>query len=212
MHYITESLWFPNPEEASEEGLLAIGGDLSIERLLLAYRSGIFPWYEDGQPIMWWSPEPRMVLFPSNFKVSKSLQKIIANNKFRITFDTCFSEIIKNCSIIKRDGQGGTWITNEMEKAYIQLHKKGHAHSVEVWEDDKLVGGLYGIDLVEQKVFCGESMFSKVSDASKVGFYYLLEKLKTMNYKLIDCQMYTSHLESLGATEIPRKEFSSFLK
>jgi len=212
MHYITESLWFPNPEEASEEGLLAIGGDLSIERLLLAYRSGIFPWYEDGQPIMWWSPEPRMVLFPSNFKVSKSLQKIIANNKFRITFDTCFSEIIKNCSIIKRDGQGGTWITNEMEKAYIQLHKKGHAHSVEVWEDDKLVGGLYGIDLVEQKVFCGESMFSKVSDASKVGFYYLLEKLKTMNYKLIDCQMYTSHLESLGATEIPRKEFLSFLK
>jgi len=212
MHYITESLWFPNPEEASEEGLLAIGGDLSIERLLLAYRSGIFPWYEDGQPIMWWSPEPRMVLFPSNFKVSKSLQKIIANNKFRITFDTCFSEIIKNCSIIKRDGQGGTWITNEMEKAYIQLHKKGHAHSVEVWEDDKLVGGLYGIDLVEQKVFCGESMFSKVSDASKVGFYYLVEKLKTMNYKLIDCQMYTSHLESLGATELPRKEFSSFLK
>ena len=211
MHYITESLWFPNPEEASEEGLLAIGGDLSIERLLLAYRSGIFPWYEDGQPIMWWSPEPRMVLFPSNFKVSKSLQKIIANNKFRITFDTCFSEIIKNCSIIKRDGQGGTWITNEMEKAYIQLHKKGHAHSVEVWEDDKLVGGLYGIDLVEQKVFCGESMFSKVSDASKVGFYYLIENLRLKNYKLIDCQMHTTHLESLGAIEISREKFLNYV-
>jgi len=211
MHFLTDSLWFPNPEEASEEGLLAIGGDLSINRLSLAYRSGIFPWYEEGQPIMWWSPEPRMILYPSSFNLTKSLQKTINSNKFSITFNTHFSEVIKNCATIKREGQGGTWISTEMQDAYIQLHKKGHAHSVEVWEEGELVGGLYGIDLAQQKVFCGESMFSKVSDASKVGFYYLVEKLKAKEYKLIDCQMYTTHLERLGATEIPRKEFLKYL-
>ncbi len=211
IQYLTKTLWFPNPKDASEEGLLAVGGDISEERLLLAYRSGIFPWYEEGQPIMWWSPEPRMVLYPSNFKVSKSLQKTIKSNRFRITYNTRFSEIIKNCSKIKRDGQGGTWITQEMQEAYIQLHEKGHAMSVEVWLEDELVGGLYGIDLPKQKVFCGESMFSKISDTSKVGFYYLVEKLKEKNYKLIDCQMYTQHLESLGATEITRKEFLKYL-
>ena len=208
---LTESLWFPNPEEASEDGLLAIGGDLSTDRLLLAYRSGVFPWYEEGQPIMWWSPEERMVLYPSNFNLSKSLQKTINKNTFSISYNTHFSEVIKNCATIKREGQGGTWITTEMQDAFIELHKKGHAHSVEVWEEDELVGGIYGIDLAKQKVFCGESMYSKVSDASKVGLYYLTEKLKAKNYKIIDCQIYTAHLERLGATEISRKEFLKYM-
>ena len=211
MNYLTTTLWFPNPYEADDEGLLAIGGDLSAARLLLAYHSGIFPWFDDGQPIMWWTPDPRMVLFPSDFKVSKSLQKTINRNTFRVTFNTCFSDIIKNCSTIKREGQVGTWITDEMQKSYSELYKQGHILSVEVWEVEELVGGLYGIDLPEKKVFCGESMFSKVNDASKVGFYFLVEKLKSKNYNLIDCQMYTPHLESLGAEEIPRNEFLKYL-
>ncbi len=211
MDYLTESLWFPNPEEADKDGLLAIGGDLSSARLLLAYHSGVFPWYEEGQPLLWWSPDSRMVLFPLDFKVSKSLQKTINSNKFKVTFNTCFSEVIKKCSMIKRNGQAGTWITQEMQDAYSELNKLGHAISVEVWKGENLVGGLYGIDLPNKKIFCGESMFSKVSDASKVGFYYLVEKLNEKSYKLIDCQMYTSHLESLGAVEMPRNEFLKFL-
>ena len=210
-HYLSHSIWFPNPEEADKEGLLAVGGDLSIKRLMHAYRSGIFPWYEEGQPILWWSPDPRMVLFLDNFKVSKSLQKTIKSNKFKVTFNTCFSEVIKNCSTIKRDGQAGTWITKEMQDSYLKLQQLGHALSVEVWEGTNLVGGLYGIDLPDKKIFCGESMFSKASDASKVGFYHLIEKLKEKRYKLIDCQMYTPHLESLGAKEIPRNEFIKLL-
>jgi len=211
INYLTETLWFPKPEEADEDGLLAIGGDLSSARLLLGYQSGIFPWFDKGEPILWWSPDPRMVLFPSNFKVSKSLQKTIQRNAFRVTFNTCFSDIIKNCSSIKREGQAGTWITEEMLESYSELNQLGHILSVEVWKGEELVGGLYGIDLPEKKVFCGESMFAKVSDASKVGFYHLVEKLKKENYKLIDCQMYTPHLESLGAIEIPRNEFLKLL-
>jgi leucyl/phenylalanyl-tRNA--protein transferase len=140
MNYLSNSIWFPNPEEADEDGLLAVGGDLSIKRLMHAYRSGVFPWFEEGQPILWWSPNPRMVLFPENFKVSKSLQKTIDKKKFTITFNTCFSEVIKNCSQIKRAGQQGTWITSSMEEAYINLHKLGFATSVEVWLDKELVG------------------------------------------------------------------------
>ena len=211
MHHLSHSIWFPNPEEADIEGLLAIGGDLSVKRLMHAYRSGIFPWFDDYQPILWWSPDPRMVLFLDDFKVSKSLKKTIQKKKFTITYNTCFIEVIKNCSQIKREGQQGTWITSQMEEAYIQLHKKNYAVSIEVWLEDKLVGGLYGIDLIDKKVFCGESMFSKKSDASKVGFYYLVEQLKAKNYLFIDCQMYTSHLERLGATEIPRKKFLKYL-
>ncbi|MFT4801935.1 MAG: leucyl/phenylalanyl-tRNA--protein transferase [Flavobacteriaceae bacterium] len=212
MHHLSPSIWFPNPEEADKEGLLAIGGDLSVKRLMHAYRSGIFPWFEDCQPILWWSPNPRMVLFLDNFKVSKSLQKTIQKNKFTITFNKCFEEVIKNCSQIKREGQQGTWITSQMQEAYLQLHKTGHATSVEVWLEDELVGGLYGIDLIDKKVFCGESMFSNVSDASKVAFYFLVEQLKTKNYQFIDCQMYTPHLERLGATEIPREKFLKYLR
>lgn len=211
MHHLSHSIWFPNPEEADYEGFLAIGGDLSVKRLMHAYRSGIFPWFDEHQPILWWSPDPRMVLFLKDLKVSKSLKKTIQKNKFNITFNTCFSEVIKSCSQIKREGQQGTWITKQMEEAYIKLHKIGHATSVEVWLENELVGGLYGIDLIDKKVFCGESMFSSVSDASKVGLYYLVEKLKARNYQLIDCQMYTPHLERLGAKEIPRKEFLKYL-
>jgi leucyl/phenylalanyl-tRNA--protein transferase len=211
MHFLTDKLWFPNPEDATADGLLAIGGDLSVGRLLLAYNSGIFPWFEDDQPILWWSPDPRMLLFPEKFKVSKSLRKTLKSEKFRITFNKNFAEVIKYCANTQRKGQAGTWITNEMQKAYVALHKAGHAVSIEVWENDKLVGGLYGIDLPRKKVFCGESMFSLVNDASKVAFYHLSEYLKTKDYKFIDCQIYNEHLESLGAEEIDRSIFLAFL-
>ena len=211
MFYLSENLKFPNPLNADLDGLLAVGGDLTAERLLLAYNSGIFPWYEVDQPLLWWSPDPRMVLYPEKLKVSKSLQKLIKREIFKVTFNKAFSEVIKNCSIIKRDGQRGTWITEDMQKAYIDLHKLGYAKSVEVWRDEKLVGGLYGIDLPEKKIFCGESMFSKQSDASKVGFCYLVSELKKKAYQLIDCQMYTSHLKSLGAEEITRERFLQIL-
>ncbi len=212
MHYLTDKLWFPGPEEATTDGLLAIGGDLSVERLLLAYHSGIFPWFEDDQPILWWSPDPRMVLFPEKFKVSKSLRKTLNSEKFKITFNQNFSEVIKYCANVSRKGQVGTWITTEMQQAYNAMHKTGYALSVEVWENDNLVGGLYGIDLPQKKVFCGESMFSLVSDASKVAFYYLAEYVKSKDYKFIDCQIYNEHLESLGAEEIGRLEFLTMLK
>lgn len=212
MHYLTKELWFPNPAEATSDGLLAVGGNLSTEQLWLAYNSGIFPWFEDAQPILWWSPDPRMVLYPDNFKVSKSLRQTLRSGKFRITFNQNFAEVIDHCANVYRNGQGGTWITQEMQAAYLELHKAGHAISVEVWEDDRLVGGLYGIDLPQKRVFCGESMFSLVSDASKVAFYNLSEYVKTKNYKFIDCQIYNSHLESLGAKEISRLEFLQLLK
>jgi leucyl/phenylalanyl-tRNA---protein transferase len=211
MVYLSDELWFPAVELASPDGLLALGGDLSVERLLLAYRSGIFPWYSEGEPILWWSPDPRMVLFPKKLKVSKSLSKTIQKNVFSITFNTAFSDVIKNCAAIEREGQADTWITNDMVDVYQKLFELGHALSVEVWKNDKLVGGLYGIDLPDQKVFCGESMFSKENNASKVAFYHLVEKLRANEYTIIDCQVYTRHLESLGAEEIPRVEFLSYL-
>lgn len=211
MHWLTHKLEFPPVENASEDGLLAVGGDLSSERLLLAYRSGIFPWYEAGQPILWWSPPERMVLFPKEFKPSKSLQKTINSKKFEVTFNQNFEEVIRQCANTPRQGQGGTWITLEMQQAYLKLHALGHAKSVEVWQHGKLVGGLYGIDLPEQRIFCGESMFTRVSDASKVGFAALVAHFITANYQLIDCQVYTAHLERLGAVEIPRTLFLKYL-
>lgn len=211
MHQLTSRLWFPEPSMASKEGLLAIGGDLSIERLLLAYNSGVFPWYDNGQPILWWSPDPRMVLFPERFKISKSFRKALKTHSFTITFNKAFSEVIKNCSSIKRNGQLGTWITKEMQEAYLALHNAGHTLSVEVWQDNILVGGLYGVNLPKKKVFCGESMFSKVTEASKIAFYHLVAYVKENNYTLIDCQLYTPHLESLGAEEIPRDKFLTLL-
>ena len=212
MQELSKSIWFPNHDESNKDGLIAVGGDLSVERLMHAYHLGIFPWFNEGQPLFWWSPDPRMILLPESFKVSKSLKKTILSNKYKITLNTSFEEVINCCSKIKRKGQQGTWISKNMITAYLQLHKKGHAQSVEVWSDNQLVGGLYGIDLKEKKIFCGESMFSKKNNASKIALYYLVKKLKTENYRLIDCQMYTSHLESLGAQEIPRHEFLKYLK
>ena len=211
MHILGPENIFPSVESSDAEGLLAIGGDLSSERLLLAYRSGIFPWYEEDQPILWWSPDPRMVLFPQRLKVSKSMRQLFNKKTFRVTYNQNFDKVIQNCAEIKREGQRGTWITEEMISAYIQLHQEGFATSVEVWQEDELVGGLYGIYLKEQKIFCGESMFAKVSNASKYGFIYLVQQLEREGVKLIDCQVYTPHLESLGAEEINRNVFLGYL-
>jgi len=207
MIYLDDTLWFPPPVLARPDGLLAVGGDLSPERLLLAYRSGIFPWFSDGDPILWYCPNPRMVLFPEKLKVSKSLRKSMRIGGFEVTFNSEFKGVIRNCAEVKRKDQYGTWITDDMMEAYLKLHELGHAVSVEVWNDGALVGGLYGIDLPEYGIFCGESMFSKMTDASKVGFAFLVHNLYEKGYKLIDCQMYTDHLASLGAEEINREEF-----
>ena len=209
MYYLSKELFFPNVSYADRDGVLAIGGDLSSERLQLAYTSGIFPWFEVGEPIMWWSPNPRMVLFLDELIVSKSMRNILNRDVFTVTFNQNFRDVISNCQNIKRNGQNGTWITNDMIEAYCKLHELGIAKSVEVWQDSVLVGGLYGIDL--EHVFCGESMFSKVSNASKVAFITLVENLKIRKYKLIDCQVHNDHLESLGAREIEREEFMQIL-
>jgi len=210
MFLLNHRLQFPNVEEADNDGLLAVGGDLSPERLMLAYRNGIFPWFNEDSLILWWSPDPRMVLFPEKVKISSSMQKVLRSGKFRLSWNTQFEKVIDACAVIKRKDQGGTWITPEMKKAYINLHQQGVAKSIEVWEGELLVGGLYGIDLGH--VFCGESMFSKSSNASKFAFIHLAKTLEEQNYKLIDCQVYTAHLESLGAEEIPRKDFVEMLK
>jgi leucyl/phenylalanyl-tRNA--protein transferase len=200
---------FPEIENTNEEGVLALGGDLSTQRLMHAYENGIFPWYSEGDPIVWYCPNPRMVLFFEKLKISKSLRKIIKNQEFTVTFNQNFEEVIYNCKSIQRGDNLGTWITDEMEEAYLELHKKGKAKSVEVWQNKQLVGGLYGIDL--GNVFCGESMFSKVSNASKVAFVYLVERLQEESYKFLDCQVYNSHLASLGAEEISREFFLELL-
>lgn len=210
--FLQENTPLPSPDKALADGLLAVGGSLNTSRLTEAYSKGIFPWYSSGEPIMWWSPDPRMVLFPEEFKLSKSLSKTIKKEVFQLSFNTSFKQVIAACASVKRKGQLDTWITLEMEEAYCELHREGLAKSVEVWQKNKLVGGLYGVDLKEQGVFCGESMFSVVSDASKVAFYFLVNTLKTRGYKLIDCQMHTAHLASLGAREVPRKEFLNYLK
>lgn len=209
MYLLTDDIVFPPVHLADNNGLLAIGGDLSVERLKLAYTTGIFPWYNEGEPIIWYSPNPRMVLFPDKLKVSKSMKQIIRKNEFIITFNQNFAEVISNCKTVDRGDQFGTWITDEMQQAYIKLHQLGIAKSVEVWKNNELVGGLYGIDL--GTVFCGESMFSKASNTSKLAFIYLVEKLKKENYSLIDCQIYNDHLASLGAEEITRTEFLKYL-
>jgi len=212
MVYLHENSPFPPVKLADEDGLLALGGSLTSERLMTAYRSGIFPWFNENQPVLWWSPDPRMVLYLEKFKTSKSLSQKLKSNRFKVTFNSAFAEVIKACAQINRKNQsGGTWITQEMQEAYIKLHHMGHAVSVEVWEGTDLIGGLYGVDLPEKKVFCGESMFHKKTDASKIAFYHLVKKLKSNNYKLIDCQVYNKHLESLGAQEISRDLFVSIL-
>jgi len=209
MHFLSKEIWFPSVEEASPEGILAIGGDLSPERLILAYKSGIFPWYSEGDPIIWYSPDPRMVLFPENLKISKSMRQLIRKDEFSITFNQDFKNVIANCQHIFRKDQPGTWITNDMKEAYIELHEMGLAKSVEVWKNSELVGGLYGIDL--GTVFCGESMFSKASNTSKLAFIFLVEKLQSEGYELLDCQVYNEHLASLGAEEISRNDFLKYI-
>lgn len=210
MYFLTRELYFPNVESASPEGLVAIGGDLTPERLLLAYRNGIFPWFEDDEPILWWSPPERMVLFPDELKVSKSMRNILNRDMFTVTCNKAFRDVILACRNIEREGQDGTWITHEMVEAYCRLNDLGIARSYEVWHDNKLVGGLYGVDL--GNIFCGESMFSYMPNASKVAFITLSRQLQREGYKLMDCQVYNPHLASLGAREIPRQEFVRYLK
>jgi leucyl/phenylalanyl-tRNA--protein transferase len=207
MIWLTNTIEFPGYDCTSKEGIIALGGDLSAERLTHAYKNGIFPWFSDNDPIVWYCPFERMVLFPAEIKISKSMQKIINKNEFTITENTAFEAVIYNCKNIDRNDGFGTWITNDMEQAYINLHKKGIAKSIEVWFKDELVGGLYGIEI--NHIFCGESMFSKVSNASKLAFMHLA---KNKNYKLIDCQIHNEHLASLGAREIDRGLFLSILK
>ncbi|GAL67667.1 leucyl/phenylalanyl-tRNA--protein transferase [Jejuia pallidilutea] len=208
MEFLTEDLWFPDVSKASEEGIVAIGGDLSMARLLLAYRSGIFPWFENDEPILWWSPDPRFVLFPEKLKVSKSMRQVLRNKNYTVTVNKAFANVIASCAIAKRNGQQGTWITENMIAAFTKLHNMGYAKSVEVWHKDELVGGLYGVDL-GNGIFTGESMFAKENNASKVGFITFIQNT---NYKLIDCQVYTNHLASLGAEDIPRDTFLKLLK
>ena len=210
MYRLTNELYFPPVDLASSEGILAIGGDLSSERLMLAYQNGIFPWFNIDEPIIWWSPDPRMVLFLDELKISKSMRNILNRNVFKVTFNQDFSAVIRNCQKTNRIGQDGTWISDQMILAYEKLHELGKAKSVEVWKEEELVGGLYGVDLGH--VFCGESMFSKVTNASKVAFIALVNQLKTEKYQLLDCQVYNEHLESLGCREIEREEFIAIVK
>jgi len=200
---------FPPISDANSNGLLAIGADLSPNRLILAYQLGIFPWFSQDEPIMWYSPDPRFVLFPEDLIISKSMRTYFNGNKFQVSFDSNFKEVIIMCSSIFRKGQWGTWITDDMIKAYIKLHELGCAHSVEVWKENNLVGGLYGISI--GKIFFGESMFTLVPNASKFGFISLVKKLMNENYYLVDCQQKTEHLVSLGAKGIDRCDFKSYL-
>jgi leucyl/phenylalanyl-tRNA--protein transferase len=209
MILLKDDLIFPPVEMATKEGILAIGGDLRIERLLLAYRSGIFPWYNEGEPIIWWSPDPRFVLFPEKLRVTKSMQSVLNKGSFRFTINRAFSSVLQNCKTIARKEQEGTWITPAVQQAYAELHQLGYAHSAEAWINGELVGGLYGIRI--GNIFFGESMFSKVSNASKFAFINYVRQLQKEKVKLIDCQVYTAHLESLGAKMIDRKKFMAIL-
>ena len=210
VYQLSEEPIFPSPDMAEKDGLLAIGGDLSLQRLLNAYASGIFPWYSSGQPIHWWSPDPRMVLIPENFRRHKNLKKVIEKRMFSYTFDQNFVEVIKHCSSVKRVKQSGTWITEEMQEAYINLHKAGYAHSVETFADGKLAGGLYGVSI--GRVFYGESMFHLKTDASKVALWHLIDFCIKHGIKIIDVQQNTSHLKSMGAELVGRKNFLTLLK
>ena len=209
MYRLTDALLFPSPEQASAEGIVAVGGDLQPERVMLAYRKGIFPWFESDDFLLWWSPDPRMVLFPDQLKISKSMRTVLRKKQFKVTFNKSFDQVVEACAKVKRFGQNGTWITPGLMEVYSTLHTQGYAHSVEVWEEGSLVGGLYGIDL--GTIFCGESMFSKSSNASKVALIFLVKELKKNKYELIDCQVPTQHLASMGAEPISRTKFLTFL-
>ena len=205
MYQLSSKHIFPSALTADRQGIVAVGGDLDPNRVLLAYKMGIFPWFESDDHLLWWSPDPRMVLFPGKLKISKSTKKVLKNNPFEITFNKSFVEVVNACAKVKRFGQNGTWITEGLKEAYKKLHEKGYAYSVEVWENFELVGGLYGIDL--GNIFCGESMFTKTNNASKIAFIHLVRELSKNRYKLIDCQVPSAHLKSLGAEEISRQDF-----
>lgn len=210
MYVLGPGVQFPPPELAGEDGFLAIGGKLDPEWLLLAYSNGIFPWYNDDEPICWWSPDPRFVLFPGELNISKSMKAALRSGRFRFTTDTSFSSVIRHCATISRKGQEGTWINAKLLEAYIRMHELGHAHSAETWFNDQLVGGLYGVRV--GNIFFGESMFSLVPNASKFAFINYVALLMKENIRLIDCQVYTSHLQSLGARMIPRADFLRIIK
>ncbi|MEX1326014.1 MAG: leucyl/phenylalanyl-tRNA--protein transferase [Desulfobacterales bacterium] len=205
VYRLSQKLVFPSPHLASHEGLLAVGGDLSINRLLLAYRLGIFPWYSEGEPILWWSPDPRLVLYPDELKTSRSLNKVIKRRAFKVTMDRAFEEVISECARVRLETQEGTWIVDEMVSAYCRLHTAGFAHSVEAWREGRLAGGLYGVSL--GKCFFGESMFTRVTNASKVALVALVNHLKALRFDLIDCQIATTHLKRFGAREISRVRY-----
>jgi len=205
VYRLPHELLFPSPEDAEADGLLAVGGDLDPKRLLLAYRLGIFPWYTDKSPILWWSPDPRLILKPKNLRISKSLNKILRKGVFTITLDRVFEEVIRDCALAKRPNENGTWIVEDMITAYCRLHEAGFAHSAESWFEGRLVGGLYGVSL--GKVFFGESMFYRMKNASKVAFVYLVSLLQTWGFHMIDCQITTEHLLRFGAREIPRLQY-----
>ena len=210
MYLLSNDISFPSVETADEDGFLAIGGDLSTERLLEAYRSGIFPWYNEDEPICWWSPNPRCVLFPAQLHISKTMQQVIFRKEFNFIINSAFEAVMRRCQTIKRTGESGTWIQEEMIEAYCRLYKLGYAFSGEAWYDGKLVGGMYGLKI--GKIFFGESMFSSITNASKFAFIKFVQHLQMEDVKLIDCQMRTDHLVSLGATLISRKEFTEILK
>lgn len=205
LHFLDDTIWFPPVTEALGDGLLAAGGDLCPERLLLAYRSGIFPWYNEDEPPLWWSPDPRFVLYPHELRISKSMQQLLRRGEYEVTSDTAFEQVIASCRDTYRPGQGGTWIDDDITHAYTTLHKMGYAHSAEAWYNGQLAGGLYGIRL--GSAFFGESMFSHRSNASKYAFIKWVQHLQADGVQIIDCQVYTPHLESLGARMIPRADF-----
>lgn len=205
IYILTDEIAFPPPNLATEDGLLALGGDLSVDRLVEAYRNGIFPWYSDGEPLLWWSPDPRLIIYPHQYRPAKSLRQIINQKHFEVAFDTHFKEVIAACAENPRKDQEGTWITPEMEKAYINLHQAGYAHSVEAFQDGKLVGGLYGVSL--GKAFFGESMFFRVSNASKVAFHHLVNFCQENSFQFIDAQQDTPHMRRLGGVLVSRRDF-----
>ena len=208
MKWLSSAIEFPPLNQANADGLLALGGDLSPERVFYAYQNGIFPWYESDQPLLWWAPDPRFVLYPDRLRISKSTKQLLKSHQFEITVNRDFKAVIEACANVKRNAQSGTWITNDMIETYCELHQRGIAKSVEVWQNKSLVGGLYGIELGDT-IFCGESMFSHVSNASKIGF---ITFIRNSNYTLIDCQLHTDYLESWGAEHISRSQFMEYIK
>lgn len=210
MYILTKPIYFPPHETATEDGILALGGDLSVERLLFAYKNGVFPWFNEDEPIIWWSPPKRMVVDPKNYKIPKTVRNLMNRNIFQVSYNQCFEEVIEGCKTIYRKDQLGSWLTEDMKEAYTKLHQMGYAKSIEVWQNEQLVGGLYGVDMGH--FFVGESMFSRVSNASKIAFVWLVNHLKSNGYLLLDCQVHNHYLAQLGAFEITRNSYLKIIQ